>query len=130
MDDSAASSTPAGWEPLEEQPGSEDRKLAVLAKATRARARAAEGAALRDLDGRTYAGATVRLPSLEVSAVGVVVAMALSSGSKGAEALVVLGEEAAGDDEADLTVLRDFAGSGVPVHRGTPAGAVRDVTST
>ena len=108
----------------------EDQKLVVLARATRARTGAAQGAALRDLDGRTYAGATVRLPSLEVSAVGVVVAMALSSGSKGAEALVVLGEEAAGDDEADLTVLRDFAGSGVPVHRGTPAGAVSDVTST
>ena len=108
----------------------EDQKLVVLARATRARTGAAQGAALRDLDGRTYAGATVRLPSLEVSAVGVVVAMALSSGSKGAEALVVLGEEGGGEDEADLTVLRDFAGPGVPVHRGSPAGAVRDVTST
>ena len=108
----------------------EDSKLVVLAKATRTRTGAAQGAALRDLDGRTYAGATVRLPSLEVSAVGVVVAMALSSGSTGAEALVVLGEEGAGEDEADLTILRDFAGPGVPVHRGSPAGAVRDVTST
>ena len=41
----------------------EDNKLVVLARATRARTGAAEGAALRDLDGRTYAGATVDLPS-------------------------------------------------------------------
>lgn len=98
----------------------EDRKLVVLAKATRARTGAREGAALRDLDGRTYAGATVDLPSLQVSAVGVVVAMAVASGSKGAEAVVVLGE---GDlDPADLAVVRDFAGEGVTVHRGTPSG--------
>ena len=70
----------------------EDNKLVVLAKATRARTGAAEGAALRDLDGRTYAGATVDLPSLQVSAVGVVIAMAVASGAKGAEAVVVLTE--------------------------------------
>ncbi|MCW2827254.1 MAG: cytidine deaminase, partial [Marmoricola sp.] len=54
----------------------EDNKLVVLARATRARTGAAEGAALRDLDGRTYAAATVDLPSLQVSAVGVAVSMA------------------------------------------------------
>ena len=50
----------------------EDNKLITLAKAARARTGATEGAALRDLDGRTYAGGTVALPSLAVSAVGVV----------------------------------------------------------
>jgi hypothetical protein len=106
----------------------EDNKLVVLAKATRARTGAAEGAALRDLDGRTYAGATVDLPSLQVSAVGVVIAMAVASGAKGAEAVVVLSdaEVAAGDLEA----LRDFAGSGIPVVRGTPAGQVQNTQST
>ena len=106
----------------------EDNKLVVLAKATRARTGAAEGAALRDLDGRTYAGATVDLPSLKVSAVGVVVSMAVASGAKGAEAVVVLtdGEVA----PADLDVVRDFAGDGVPVHRGTPAGHVEDTRRT
>ena len=39
----------------------EDAKLVTLARATRARARADEGAAVRDLDGRTYAAASVRL---------------------------------------------------------------------
>jgi hypothetical protein len=106
----------------------EDAKLVVLARATRARTAAAEGAALRDLDGRTYAGATVDLPSLHVSAVGVVVAMAVASGAKGAEAVVVL----TADDVAatDLDVVRDFAGAGVPVHRGTPAGKVEATSRT
>ncbi len=49
--------------------------------------------------------------------------MAIASGSRGAEAVVVLGGEGAG--EADLAALRDFAGPGVPVHVGTPAGLCR-----
>lgn len=106
----------------------EDNKLVVLAKATRARTGAVEGAALRDLDGRTYAGATVDLPSLQVSAVGVVVSMAVASGAKGAEAVVVLTD---GDlATVDLDIVRDFAGSGVPVHRGTPAGHLEDTRRT
>ncbi|MCW2775174.1 MAG: cytidine deaminase, partial [Nocardioides sp.] len=44
----------------------EDTKLVSLARATRARTGAAEGAAVRDADGRTYAAATVDLPSLRV----------------------------------------------------------------
>ena len=106
----------------------EDNKLVVLARATRARTGAAEGAALRDLDGRTYAAATVDLPSLQVSAVGVAVSMAVASGARGAEAVVVLtGGEVAGED---LDAVRDFAGSGVPVHRGTRAGLVEDTRLT
>ena len=70
----------------------EDRKLVVLARATRTRANAAEGAAIRDLDGRTYAAATVNLESLQVSAVGAAIAMAVASGAKGLEAVVVLTE--------------------------------------
>ncbi len=106
----------------------EDSKLVVLARATRARTGAAEGAALRDLDGRTYAGATVDLPHLQVSAVGVVLAMAVSSGAQGVEAVVVLTEGEVG--EGDLAAVRDLAGSGVPVHRGTPSGAVQDTLHT
>ena len=100
----------------------EDNKLVVLARATRARTGAVEGAALRDLDGRTYAGATVDLPSLQVSAIGVVIAMAVSSGAQGAEATVVLTE--GGLSPSDLDALRDFAGEGVLVHRGDPRGTV------
>jgi hypothetical protein len=100
----------------------EDNKLVVLARATRARTGATEGAALRDLDGRTYAAATVALPSLQVSAVGVAVSMAVASGAKGAEAVVVLTEGEVAS--SDLDIVREFAGEGVPVHAGTPSGKV------
>lgn len=105
----------------------EDAKLVTLARATRARAGAAEGAAVRDADGRTYAGATVDLPSLQVSALGVCVAMAVASGSRGLEAVVVLsdGETVA---EGDLAVVRDFAGVDVVVHRGDPRGRVTETS--
>ena len=101
----------------------EDRKLVTLARATRARTGAAEGAAVRDSDGRTYAAATVSLSSLELSAVQVCVAMAVASGSKGVEAVVVLGDatELAAPDQA---VLRDFGGDGVVVHLGDARGGI------
>ncbi len=106
----------------------EDTKLLVLAKATRARTGALEGAALRDLDGRTYAAATVDLPSLQVSAVGVAVSMAVASGARGAEAVVVLTE---GDLTAgDLDIVRELAGPGVPVHRGTLSGVLQETART
>lgn len=41
----------------------EDGKLVTLARSARARIGAPEGAAVRDGDGRTYAAATVALPS-------------------------------------------------------------------
>lgn len=107
----------------------EDRKLLTLARSTRARTGAAEGAAVRDSDGRTYAAATVSLPSLQVSALGVCVAMAVASGSAGLEAAVLLSEaDAVG--EPDLGALRDFAGPGVVVHLGDRRGAVRSTGST
>ena len=107
----------------------EDKKLVTLARATRARTRAAEGAAVRDSDGRTYAGATVDLPSLRVSALGVCVAMAVASGSRGLEAAVVLSESGVVATD-DLAALTDFAGTGVVVHVGDPKGAVRSSSTT
>jgi cytidine deaminase len=101
----------------------DDKKLVTLARSTRARTRAAEGACVRDRDGRTYAAATVDLPSLRLTAAQVAVAMAATSGATGLEAVVVLGD-AAVLDEADLSVVRDFAGAGVPVHLAAPDGSV------
>jgi hypothetical protein len=106
-------------------PGAEDAKLVTLARATRARARADEGAAVRDLDGRTYAAASVRLEHLDLSALEVCVAMAVSSGSAGLEAAVVL----TGTDPV-LDAVRDFAGPGVPVHVGDERGTITSSTST
>ena len=106
----------------------EDAKLVTLARSARARTRAAQGAAVRDLDGRTYAGATVDLASLQVSAVGVAVAMAVTSAARGLEAVVVLGGDAVTD--ADLAAVRDLAGPGVRVHRCAPDGTVVEQLTT
>ncbi len=121
-EDGARSAHPTSTDP-------EDAKLVTLARTTRARTSAREGACVRDLDGRTYAGATVDLPSLRLSAVAVAVAMASSSGSGGLEAAAVLGESTA-VDEADLAVVRDFAGAGVPVLVADPRGTVLSVSSS
>ena len=59
----------------------EDAKLVVLARGAMARADAAGGAAVRDLDGRTYAGAPVTLDALRLTALQAAVAAAVSSGA-------------------------------------------------
>jgi hypothetical protein len=97
----------------------EDRKLVTLARATRARTGATQGAAVRDENGRTYAAATVDLPSLQVSALGVCVAMAVASGSRGLEAAVVLTD---GTDPEGIDAVHDLGGPDVVVHVGDPAG--------
>lgn len=107
----------------------EDAKIVTLARSVRARTRAAEGACVRDLDGRTYAGAAVDLPSLRLSAVAVAVAMASSSAAAGLEAVAVL-TDAEGLDERDLAVVREFAGTGVPVLRADARGDVRETVTT
>ena len=96
----------------------EDQKLVTLARATMARTRAPEGAAVRDLDGRTYAAASVSLDSLTLTALEVCVAMALSSGSTGLEAVVRLG----GDGDPDLRAVYEFGGEDVVVHVGDARG--------
>ncbi len=107
----------------------DDLKLLTLARTTRARTRAAEGACVRDLDGRTYAGATVALDSLQVSAVGVAVAMAVSSGAAGLEAVAVL-TEADAVAEGDLAAVRDLGGAGVVVYRADARGSVQETVTT
>ena len=107
----------------------EDAKILTLARSVRARTRATEGACVRDLDGRTYAGASVDLPSLQLSAVAVAVAMASSSAAAGLEAVAVVTEsETVGED--DLAVVRDFAGAGVPVLRADARGQVQETLTT
>lgn len=92
----------------------EDAKLVTLARATRARTGAAEGAAVRDEMGRTYAAGTVDLPSLQLSAVQSCVAMAHAAGARGLEAVVVMGQDAT-PHASDVAVVRDFGGDDVPV---------------
>jgi cytidine deaminase len=112
----------------------EDAKLVTLARGARLRAHvphtgAAEGAAVRDTDGRTYAGATVENAdaSLTTSALRAAVAAAASSGARSFEAAVVVSES---DLRAeDLAVLREF-GSAVPVLLAGPDGTVRTTVAT
>lgn len=87
--------------------GAEDQKLVTLARSARARTRALQGAAVRDTDGRTYVATSVDLPSLQLSALQLAVAMAVSSGVLGLEAAVVLGDDTF--DDAGVAAVRDFA---------------------
>jgi hypothetical protein len=83
----------------------EDAKLVTLARSARARSvvgdgLAAEGAAVRDETGRTYAAATVVRGPLRLPALHLAAASALASGARSFEAAaVVTGEaEPAGTD--------------------------------
>lgn len=101
----------------------EDAKLVILARSARGRTGAAEGAAVRDTDGRTYVAATVSLPSLKLSALQAAVAAAVSSGVEGLEAAAVV----SGSDELEadgLAAVRDLTPS-APVHLAGPDGALR-----
>jgi hypothetical protein len=101
----------------------EDAKIITLARSALARTGAAEGACVRDTDGRTYAAASVQLPHLTLSAVAVAVAMAVSSGAAGLEAAALAGTS--GPDELDLAVLADLPGSGVVLWHVDPRGQVQ-----
>lgn len=103
----------------------EDAKIITLARSARARAGAAEGAAVRDETGRTYSATSVDLPSLKLSALKVAVAMAVSSGAEDLEAAaVVTAAEAA--DPADVAAVRDL-GPKAPVLLAAPDGSVRAI---
>lgn len=102
----------------------EDTKIITLAAAARARTQTAQAACLRDTDGRTYAATSVALPHLILTAVQVVVAMAVSSGAAAAEAVAVVGDPESAEDQ---TVLVDL---GCPVTwradaRGQALGSVQ-----
>ena len=99
----------------------------TLARSARARTGAAEGAAVRDTDGRTYAATSVALPSLSLSALQAAVAAAVSSGAPGLEAAAVV---TASDtvDAASLAAVHDLAPA-AHVLRADPAGAVRQIHS-
>lgn len=111
-------------------PGSldaEDAKLVTLARGARGRVGAPQGAALRDETGRTYASASVDLPSVRLSALVLVVAQAAAAGARGAEAAVVVGPD---PSQADIAAMRDLAGPGVTVMVCAPDGTIRSRAAT
>lgn len=101
----------------------EDGKIITLARATKARNGTAEGAAVRDTTGRTYAASTVDLPSLQLSALRLAVSMAVSSGAEGLEAAAVV-TEADRIANIDLDAVRDLGGDETPVYLADSAGEV------
>jgi hypothetical protein len=100
----------------------EDAKLVTLARAARARTAAIEGAAVRDGDGRTYAGTNVNLPSLSLTALQFATASAVVGGAGVIEAAAVV-TEASTLDVAGLAAVRDVSGH-APVHLAAPNGTV------
>jgi hypothetical protein len=112
---------PAGAELQPTDP--EDLKIIALARAALARSNSGEAACVRDTDGRTYAGVRVELAHLRLSGISVAVAMAVSSGAVGLEAVAVAGGNVPGLD--DLAVIADLGGAGVVVWSVDPAGSVR-----
>jgi hypothetical protein len=110
-----AAGKPSAGKLSAEELSADDAKLVTLARGARGRVGAAEGAAVRDETGRTYSGATVALPSLEVSALRLAVAQAVASGARGLEAAVVV-RRLPEADPADLAAVRDLGGAGVTVH--------------
>jgi cytidine deaminase len=113
----------------------EDAKLLTLARAARARTGAPAGAAVRDDTGRTYAAATVRLPSLQLGALAAAVAAAVASGARGLEAAAVVSAEGPAGGEpgepapAELAAVGELAHAEVPVFVAGPDGQVRTVVT-
>ena len=105
-------------------PDAEDLKIITLARSSRARIAASEGAAVRDETGRTYTAAAVALPSLRLSALRLAVAMAVSSGAQKLEAAALVSD--AELDPGDLAVVRDL-GPGATVFHAAPDGTLRAV---
>jgi hypothetical protein len=103
-------------------PSEEDLKIITLARSSRARVAASEGAAVRDETGRTYAAAAVALPSLRLSALRLAVAMASSSGAQKLEAAALVSDGEM--DPGDLAVVRDI-GPGATVYHAAPDGTIR-----
>ncbi|MEH1168152.1 cytidine deaminase [Micromonospora sp. CPCC 205539] len=114
----AARPSPTASAPL----SAEDGKLVVLARGARARVGAVEGAAVRDQDGRTYAAASVALPSLILTALQLAVASAVAAGASRLEAAVVV-TEASTLDGAGHAAVRDLAAE-APIHVAAPDGTL------
>src|ERR1700739_3566902 len=103
---------------MAEQLDAEDAKLVVLARAAMARAEADSSAAVRDVDGRTYAAAPMDLTTLKLTGLLAVVAAAASSGATGVESAALVAASA--DDPRDRRRSRTVADGGHHPDRRRP----------
>jgi len=103
----------------------EDEKIVILARSARARTQAAEGAAVRDTDGRTYAATTVDLPSFKITALQAAIAAAVSSGAEGLEAAAVVTADPF-VSEASVNAVRDLTKT-AKILRADPSGSLQEV---
>ncbi len=102
----------------------DDSKLVTLARAARARVGAADAAAVRDSDGRTYAAAAVRLTSLSLSGLALAVANAVSSGATTIEAAAVVAAADVLDrvtEDGGFAAVRELSVD-APIYVATPDG--------
>jgi hypothetical protein len=104
----------------------EDVKIITLARSARVRVDSAEGAAVRDETGRTYAAAAVALPSLRLSALTLAVAMAVSSGATALEAAAVV-TDGPGPTADDIRAVKDIGAGALIIHAGSD-GTVRSTS--
>ena len=102
--------------------GPEDIKIITLARAARARVASAEGAAVRDETGRTYAAAAIALPSLRLSALQLAVAMAVSSGADNLEAAALVSDGGTADP-GDIAAVRELGPDAIVFH-AAPDGSI------
>ncbi len=119
------SDSPVEQAPIPSDP--EDLKLITLARAALGRTGAQQGAAVRDIDGRAYAAASIDLEHLKLSGIAVAVAMAVSSGAVGLEAVALIGDVEPSD--ADLDIVADLADHGTVIIWAASGGAVKSVTT-
>jgi len=106
----------------------QDAKLVTLARASMARIGADHGAAVRDVDGRSYAAGPVALTCLAIGALDLAVAQAVSAGAKGLEAAAVV--STAENPIVSVASVREVGGEGVSVYVANAQGDVVQVLST
>lgn len=90
----------------------EDAKLLILARGAAGRTGGGQGAAVRDTDGRTYAGAPVDRAHLTLTALQVAAATALASGAPGFEAGLLFGGSV---DDAGIALLHEISPAAVVI---------------
>ena len=86
------------------------------------------GAAVRDADGRSYAAAPVELTCLQIGALDLAVAQAVSAGAKGLEAAAVVSADES--PIVSVAAVREVGGEGVAVYVANPRGDVLQVLTT